>query len=311
MITHSGLSRFLWLSLLCLPLLLPQGIMAQEKMKKKRIAVFPLQDMSQSGFFWFNQMTVSDGLTDMIVTELVKSGKYTVLERDRLNELLREQDLGAMGVVTPESAAAMGKVLGVELAVFGTITEFGFKGSNTGVNIPATGIRVGKQTAVTAIDLRIVETGTGEILKAESVRREKTAVSGGVRIKGFRFDNRDQFDGSLVGKATREAVEDVVALMGSVSSASVWSAKVIMMQGNQVYINSGAQDGVEVGDEFEVFRQGTALIDPDTGLSLGTVDQRIGRIRVVDVTSIGEGKAAICEVLEGSDFQKGDIVKEK
>ncbi len=304
--------RSLLLLLIGVPLLLlPDTAMAQKKLKKKRIAVFTFNDMSRSGYFWFNQQTIGEGLSDMIVTELVQSDQYTVLERDRLNDLLREQDLGAAGVVTPETAAAMGKVLGVELAVFGSITEFGHKGSGTGVSIPATGIRVGKQTAVTAIDLRIVETGTGEILKAESVRREKTALSGGVRIKNFRFDNKDQFDGTLVGKVTREAVEDVVALLNDVAESTPWSAKVIMMQGDQVYINSGAQDGVEVGEEFDVFREGQTLIDPDTGLSLGSITTRIGRIRVVDVTSIGEGKAAICTVVEGGDFEKGDIVKEK
>jgi curli biogenesis system outer membrane secretion channel CsgG len=298
--------------LIGLPLLLfPEGAMAQKKIKKKRIAVFTFEDMSRSGFAWYNQLTIGEGLSDMIVTELVQSELYTVLERDRLNALLREQDLGAIGVVTPESAAAMGKVLGVELAVFGSITEFGNKGSNTGVNIPATGIRVGKQTAVTAVDIRVVDTGTGEILKAESVRSEKSAVSGGVRIKNFRFDNRDQFDSSLIGKATREAVEDVIDLINGVAESTPWSAKVIMMQGDKVYINSGSQDGVEVGEVFEVFREGEALIDPDTGLSLGSISSRIGSIRVVDVSSIGEGKAAICEIVEGSNFEKGDIVKEK
>lgn len=304
--------RGLLFLLIGLPLLLfPEGAMAQKKIKKKRIAVFTFEDMSRSGFAWFNQLTIGEGLSDMIVTELVQSELYTVLERDRLNALLREQDLGAIGVVTPESAAAMGKVLGVELAVFGSITEFGNKGSNTGVNIPATGIRVGKQTAVTAVDIRVVDTGTGEILKAESVRREKTAVSGGIRIKNFRFDDRDQFDGSLIGKVTREAVEDVIDLINDVAETTPWSAKVIMMQGDKVYINSGSQDGVEVGEVFEVFREGEALIDPDTGLSLGSINSRIGSIKVVDVTSIGEGKAAICEIVEGSNFEKGDVVKEK
>jgi hypothetical protein len=124
------------------------------------------------------------------------------------------------------------------------------------------------------------------------------------------FDNRKSFDESLVGKVTRKAVERVIRLVDDGSVNVTWQAKVITMQGNKVYINSGQQDGVEVGDVYTVFKVGEALIDPDTGLNLGTIDQEAGQIKVTDNT-VGEGKASVCTVISGSGFTKGDLVKDQ
>ena len=145
---------------------------------------------------------------------------------------------------------------------------------------------------------------------SENVRKTKSTLAGGLRVKNFNFDNQKDFDGSLVGKATREAVESVVKAIDDIATNLPWQAKVITVNQGKVYINSGAQAGVAVGEVFAIYRQGEALIDPDTGLSLGTVDSKIGAIKVVD-NQVGEGKASICEIVEGEGFTKGDVVKEQ
>ena len=307
MTSQKVLSLFLVLSFFTLTTTSLQG---QKEGKKKRIAVFTFNDKSDSQWGWYGNKSVGEGMTDMVITALVKSGNYTVIERSRLNSLLKEQDLALSGIVTQESAAQAGKVLGVEIAVFGSISEFGYKNSRTGLNVPKTGIKVGKQAAVAGIDLRMVNTTTGEILGSENVRKTKSTLAGGLRVKNFNFDNQKDFDGSLVGKATREAVESVVKAIDYIATNLPWQAKVITVNQGKVYINSGAQAGVAVGEVFAIYRQGEALIDPDTGLSLGTVDSKIGAIKVVD-NQVGEGKASICEIVEGEGFTKGDVVKEK
>ena len=285
------------------------ALQAQKQGRKKRIAVFAFEDKSDSNWSWWGNKGVGEGMSDMVTTELVQTGDFTVIERDRLNELLQEQDLGASGIVTAQSAAQMGKNLGVELAVFGAVTEFGYKNSKTNVNVPRTGIRVGKQSAVAGVDIRIVNTSTGEILAAENIREQKSSLAGGVRVKRFNFDNQQAFDESLVGKVARKAIDKVVELISNNAEAVKWQAKVIMMKDGKVFINSGANDGVQVGEVFSVSRIGEKLIDPDTGISLGSTTDVIGKIKVVD-TSVGDGKASICEVVDGSDFEKGDLVNE-
>lgn len=287
-----------------------QSTFAQQNFAKKRVAVFNFENKTGNRSPVYGQRTVGEEVSDMIITELVKSNKFRVIEREQLDALLKEQDLGRSGIMTPESAAAIGKVLGVELAVFGAVTEMGHKKGDKGLKVKGVNLGMGKSSAVVAIDIRIVNTSTGEIVSAENIRKTKSGISGGVSFKNFNFNDRDQFDNSIVGKATRAAVDEVVALLSSSAANVPWSAKVITMNNGKVYINSGKSDGITVGSSMKVYRQGEELIDPDTGLNLGSVEQVVGTIKVID-NSVGEGKASICTVEAGDGFSKGDIVRFK
>lgn len=277
---------------------------------KKRIAVFVFDDKTDKGMGWFDQKTVGEGVADMIATELVKSGQYRVIERQQLNAILAEQDLGASGIVTAESAAQMGQVLGVEIAVLGAVTEFGYKKSETDIGIAGKRLGVGAQTAAMALDLRLINTTTGEILHAENVRRSRTVPSGSIGIGRVTFSNQQSFDETMVGKVARETVEEVIQAVNRQMENVAWSAKVILQQGANVYINSGANDGVTAGLVFTVLRKGEPLVDPDTGLQLGTIESEVGDLEVVN-PSQSEGRVSICKILKGSGFVRGDIVRIK
>lgn len=87
-----------------------------------------------------------------------------------------------------------------------------------------------------------------------------------------------------------------------------WSAKVVTFQNGTVFINAGTNQGLKVGDVFHVYVKGDALIDPDTGLSLGSEETKIGEIKITDA-GVGQGKASKCTVLNGAGFKAGDIVR--
>ncbi|HEX9652626.1 MAG TPA: CsgG/HfaB family protein [bacterium] len=275
---------------------------------KKRVAVFIFDDKTDRSYGWWNQKGVGEGISDMLTTELVKTGNYRVVERQELDQILKEQNLGQSGIVTAESAAELGKVLGVELAVMGAVTEFGYKKSDTGGRIKNFGLGVSSQSATVALDCRMVNTSTAEILAAENVRKEKSAK--GLKVDTNKIDFRSQkdFDESLVGKAAREAVEGVIELINKNAPNIPWQAKVVTEKNGQVFINVGATSGIRAGDNFFVYRKGEDLVDPDTGLSLGSVDTKIGEIKVANA-DLGEGKAAQCSVVSGSGFQRGDFVR--
>jgi len=99
----------------------------QKKRIKKRVAVFIFDDKTDKSWRWWNNKGVGEGIAEMLTTALVKTGNYRVLERRELDQILKEQDLGASGIVTPQSAAKVGKVLGVELAVMGAVTVLGIR----------------------------------------------------------------------------------------------------------------------------------------------------------------------------------------
>jgi len=275
------------------------------------VAVFDFEDKTRHRYYWWTGQPVGEGMADMLITTLVKSGDYRVMERDQMNKILQEQGLGMSGVVTPQSAAQAGKMLGAELAIIGSVTEFGYKKVSTGGALKKLGFggSVGKQTATVAVDVRIIDITTGEILTAETVRKEKSKTSVKLDTRDLRFGTQAKFDQSLVGKATRAAIDDVVKLLDEHAGGGAWQAKVVTTRSNKVIINSGKNDGVKNGDVFEVVRPGEELIDPDTGESLGSSEEAVGKIRVVNNNFGGKGKASECEVISGSGFKRGDIVR--
>ncbi|MCK5076635.1 MAG: hypothetical protein KAR38_09675, partial [Calditrichia bacterium] len=88
-----------------------------------------------------------------------------------------------------------------------------------------------------------------------------------------------------------------------------WSGKVIMEKNGVIYMNAGSKGGISIGSKFVVYRPGEELIDPDTGLNLGSEEIKVGRIEITD--DIANGKASKAKALDGQGFRKGDIVREK
>jgi curli biogenesis system outer membrane secretion channel CsgG len=274
---------------------------------KKRVAVFTFDDKTDQSYHWWDGRSPGDGMADMLTTSLVKSGKYTVIERQQIASLLSEQQLGQSGIVTQQSAAKIGQMLGVDLAVIGAVTEFGYAKKDMGVNIKGFGLGTAKQKATVAVDVRLVNTSTGEIIKAENVRKEESASGISLSTPDGSFDNSNQFDNSIVGKATRAAIEDIVQIIDSKAGDLPWEGKIIKVDGSTIYIKPGQDGGVKVGDTFVIYHAGEALIDPDTGLSLGSEEKKIGSIEVVSVMD----QASKATVRMGSGFSVGDAVRIK
>jgi len=279
---------------------------------KKRIAVFKFEDKTAHVYRWWTGQPVGEGMADMLTTALVKSGKYRVLERQEIEEVvLKEQALGQSGAVTPESAAKVGKLLGAELAIVGSVSEFGYKEMEKGGRIGGISVGGKKMSSTVAIDVRFINTTTGEIITAETVRKEKSTAGLSVFTPKIDFKDEKEFDESLVGKATREAIDELVKKIDAATLNLPWEAKVARVSPDgSVIINSGAEAGVQVGDVFVVYRKGEEIIDPDTGESLGSEDTKVGTIQVVD-NSVGKGRASKCKVLSGSGLQQNDLVRVK
>ncbi len=48
-------------------------------------------------------------------------------------------------------------------------------------------------------------------------------------------------------------------------------------------INAGYDNGIKIGDDFEIFEDGEEIKDPDTGEVLGTLDTIKERVEAIDV----------------------------
>lgn len=111
------------------------------------------------------ERNLGSGVSDIFATEAFRSGRFKVTERDQLSAVLREQDLGTSGRVDPESAAEAGRILGADMLVFGSVTEFGVTQVGGGGRV--FGLFGGSAETVTArvsVDVRLVDSVTAELL---------------------------------------------------------------------------------------------------------------------------------------------------
>jgi curli biogenesis system outer membrane secretion channel CsgG len=272
---------------------------------KKRIAIARFEDRSGGGY-----QNLGTGVADMLATALVKSGKFIVIERQDLDKVLAEQHLGASGNVTPETAAKAGRVLGVELIVVGSVTEFGVSERKIAGGISALGgAGLETKSARAVVDIRLVNTMTGEIIAAETEEGSSTTLGVAAQYKRINFSDLSAWNTTDAGKACREAVDDCVELIEDKESKVPWSGKIIKVNTDgTVIMKPGSDGGVELGADYDVFRLGEEIKDPDTGLSMGAEETKIGELKTKE--NALNGKACKATVLSGT-FKIGDVVRPK
>ncbi len=84
----------------------------------------------------------------------------------------------------------------------------------------------------------------------------------------------------MVDKATRAAVGELAQAAARVTE-SILPIKVLKVAGDQIYLNRGKGSGLKPGQVLELMSVGEALVDPDTGESLGAAEFLIGKVKIV------------------------------
>src|SRR5690606_39443103 len=120
---------------------------------KDRPVVAVLDFTNETRASWW-QTDVGTELGGMLANELTSTGAFKVVERERLNSVLGEQDLGASGRVNPATAAKMGKVTGAQYLITGKVSAYEENTKGTGGGLSFKGISLGgkSQEAYLAMD---------------------------------------------------------------------------------------------------------------------------------------------------------------
>src|SRR3970282_2083039 len=104
--------------------------------RKKRVAIFDFEyGTVRSGVaaLFVTDVDGGKGIGDLIVKRLVQDGTYSVIERKALDKILAEQNFSTSDRANPASAAKIGKILGLDAIIIGSITQFGGENKNTKV----------------------------------------------------------------------------------------------------------------------------------------------------------------------------------
>lgn len=275
---------------------------------KMRVAVLDLdasgiQRDTRTGGWWWNAGEISSGVTDMFTTALFKTGKFELIERNQLQKVLDEQGLANSGAVNPQTAAKVGRILGVSAIITGKVTEFGTREFEVGF----AGFSGHQTEAKCAIDCRMVNTTTGALMMAETASAGDSQV--GISVSEWRNLKIGGvgFDSTLIGKVTRTAVNNLVNKIVGSSSAGI-EGKIAAVLTDKIIINLGKNSGFSEGDLMEVFRPGEPILDPDTGEVLEQTETKIAEIKI---TVIKENSSE-AQIISSSDKIKvKDIVRKK
>jgi curli biogenesis system outer membrane secretion channel CsgG len=258
--------------------------------RKKRVAILDFEYgtvRSQTQAAFGTDVDVGKGMTNLLVKYLVKDGTYSVIERGALDKVLAEQNFSNSDRANPNSAAKIGKLLGVDAIIVGVITQFGGENKDTKVGgggggwggLGFGGFSHKKSKAIVSVDARLVDIDTAEILgvadgKGESSRESTSLLGGGSNWHGFGGGNVDfgssDFQETIIGEAVKQAMEQLSA--GLIADAPKLQARTITVQGmvafidaNGVVVNVGKKAGLKPGDTLAVERVTREIKDPSTG----------------------------------------------
>jgi curli biogenesis system outer membrane secretion channel CsgG len=301
----------------------PAAVTAVAGSQKRRLAVQAFDYSAvhtQVTAMFGNDVNIGQGIRAILTSKMAQSKSVVLVEREKLKSVMAEQDFGATNRVKQGTKAKIGGITGADAILMGDIVIFGR--DDTGKKTSAGGVgralpgyfgtiggAVGsaKKTdkAVVAINLRLVDAETGEIIEGAESRGESTrtstdwgAVAGSWRgaaaaSSGMTSSN---FQETIIGEATMDAVTKIAAYLEvkipSIAAKSrTIEGRVANFNGCTLYISVGGNDGVQVGDHFEIHQILSEVLDPDTKEVLDKQTVKVGEFVVAtvrDKVSIGQ-----------------------
>ena len=248
------------------------------------IAVTEIQSSVDSKYWRDYKNSKSTNFQNMLETQLVKVGRFKIMERNRIDEVLSEQVLQGefSGAGTNMSAGA------VDYIVYGSITKFGKKEKVIQTN------KFSSVKVITefGIDLKVVSALDGEVRRAENV---DVVLETGSGMSTGKIATGDSAADPLADVQRRAAKKVAAAI-----AESIFPIGVITFRDNEAYLNYG--DAIlTVGDRLKVIQPGEELIDEATGLNLGATEQVIGTVEVTEALA----KFSKAKVIDGGNPGKG------
>jgi curli biogenesis system outer membrane secretion channel CsgG len=173
--------------------------------EKPRLGVLRFTNHTSAG--WWSA-AVADDLTDMLASELASTRAFQVLERKEIDAVLGEQDLGQSGRISEATKAKIGEVKGAKYLIAGTVSSYEESRSSAG-GVSLGGISLGgrKDKTYVAIDVKVIDTDTGEIVDTRTIEAESggLGLGAGVSVGNFSIHGAD-YKKTPAGKAIRACI---------------------------------------------------------------------------------------------------------
>lgn len=261
-----------------------------QRVLKRKVALARFTNETKYGSGLFvdkNYDRLGKQASDILASELTKSGKFIVLERTDLNKLEAESEL--LGF-TPEEFKK--NLVGVDALLLGSIVEFGRKDTGEVVLFS----RSRKQAAHAKVNIRLVDPRTGHVFYSEDGGGEASLDS----TTFLGLGDRATFDSTLNDKALSAAVANLLDKLVNQLSDKPWTSGILSVDGENVLISGGERQGLKIGDRLLVMVPGNVIKSPQTGFNIQLPHTQVGELEITGFFGDSEtNEGSICRVVEG------------
>ena len=201
---------------------------------------------------------------DILSARLAASEKFIMLEREDID--LINNELGMNNLSSLNIAA--------DYLILGSISEFG---RNTTGEVGVFS-RTKKQTAFAKVNIRLVDVSTGQVIYSEEGAGEAFSEVGTVLGGGTRAG----YDSSLNDKVISAAISKLVNNVIENLTEKPWRSYILNIEDEKIIIAGGKTQGINVGDKFNIFKKGSTVTNPQTGLKIELPGELIGVVKITN-----------------------------
>ena len=237
---------------------------------RRKIAIIPFRTTRTSYNFWGGHIAsseISRQFTQKLITEMTQTRRFTVLDREYMEEFLQEKNLVLSADAPVAEQMKVGEVLGVDYLLIGTISEANLK--RTPYTIQVTGETGFEYSASFIADYRIMVMATRQIKWSDSVILSLEDAEINRMVPNLRTEQLQQV---LLTKAAKQIIHKAMS--------NIYPIRVVKVQSNgEIILNQGGVT-VKNGEILDVFSEGQKVIDSYTGESLGSSESWIATIEI-------------------------------
>ena len=244
-------------------------------------------------------MQIEQGADVQLLSAIEATRRFEIVARADLPSIIKEQDLtqsGNVNVLDPQAARAF-QLAGARYVATLTISNYQEVVEKTELLNQFGTSKAERRTINLQAVLKIFDSTTGSLFRSTQVTLSESAVNEimpGVEQKGIKTN-------VVLGTVAKKLATDVANAIAD----SLSPARVIGYTLGQITFNRSAEGGVSVGQIYEVFVPGSAMIDPDTGEQLGAEEVHVGWARVTDAGA----RFSTAQAIEDRGIDRGAMLR--
>ena len=235
--------------------------------QRKRIAVMPFYYFDTSFKLKDNVVSnskIDDLLIQNLVSYLVQTRKFTVLDREYMHDMNSELNIIKTNQTNIEETVKLGQKLFSDYIMVGTLQKL-YTEEKT-IKIKNSNNSVTTEKAFIEFSYRIIDVPTSQIMFSDDY------------IGIFDIEKKDMvsLEGDIIKKATLE--------IGSTILNAIYPLRIEKISGDIIYIGQGGLE-LKVGDEFTIIELGEKIKDSYTNEYIGREQKEVGKLEITQVNS--------------------------